>query len=84
MRITIESPGGARSAVAPSGGIMDEAMLVKSLIMTLAVEANRGADHTTLGVDLSDVSPERLVWIAKAVGDRLVVARDTEPVSAPQ
>ncbi len=68
MQITIESPGGPRSAVAPFEGITDEAMLVKSLIMTLAVEGNRGAEHVTLDVDMEGVSPERLVAIAKALG----------------
>jgi len=81
MHIIIESPHGPRSAFVPSGGIHDEATLVKCLIMTMAVEANRGADHMTLDIDLSDVSPGRLVGIAKAVGDRLVVVRDADRTS---
>lgn len=76
MQITIDSPGGRRLGVVPLAGIHDEAMLVKSLIMTLAVEGNRGADFVTLEIDLEGVDPERLVAIAKALGDRLVVARD--------
>ena len=75
LQITIDSPGGPRSAVALFEGIKDEAMLVKSLIMTLAVEGNRGVEHVTLDVDLEGVNPQRLVAIAKAVGDRLAVAR---------
>lgn len=67
MQITIESAGGIRTGVVPSEGIFDEATLVKSLIMTLAVEGNRGSDQVRLTVDLSGVEPERLVGIAKGL-----------------
>lgn len=70
MHIIIESPKGPRSAVVPFQGITDEATLVKSLIMTLAVEANRGTDHMTLDIDLTDVSPQQLVGIAKGIGQQ--------------
>lgn len=67
MQITIESPGGNRTGVVPSEGIFDEATLVKSLIMTLAVEGNRGSDQVRLSIDLSGAEPERLVGIAKGL-----------------
>ncbi|HRC60074.1 hypothetical protein PROAA_670001 [Candidatus Propionivibrio aalborgensis] len=70
MQITIESPGGPRQGVVPSDGIVDEATLIKALILTLAVEGNKGVDYVTLEVDLSDAEPERLVEVAKALGNK--------------
>ena len=70
MQITIESPGGPRQGVVPSDGIVDEATLIKALILTLAVEGNKGVDYVTLEVDLSDAEPERLVEVAKAIGNQ--------------
>ena len=67
MQITIESPGGIRTGVVPSEGIFDEATLIKALILTLAVEGNRGSDQVRLAIDLSGVEPERLVGIAKGL-----------------
>lgn len=65
MQITIESPGGPRSGVVPYERIADEAVLVKSLILTLALERSRGVDELTLNVDFTDADPERLVSIAR-------------------
>jgi len=65
MQITIESPGEIRTGVVPSEGIFDEATLIKALILTLAVEGNRGSDQVRLAIDLSGAEPERLVGIAK-------------------
>lgn len=65
MQIMVESPGGIRTGVIPSEGIFDEATLIKALILTLAVEGNRGSDQVRLAIDLFGVEPERLVGIAK-------------------
>ena len=67
MQITIESPGGIRTGVVPSEGIFDEATLVKALILTLAVEGDRGNDQVRLAIDLSGAKPERLIGIAKGL-----------------
>ena len=67
MQITIESPSGIRTAVVPLEGISDEATLVKALILTLAVEGERGCDQVRLAIDLSGAEPERLVGIAKGL-----------------
>ena len=65
MQITIESPHGPGRAVVPSEGIGEEAMLVKSLLLTLAVERNRGADDVTLDICLDGADPQRMVALAK-------------------
>ena len=65
MQITIESPGGPRFGVVPYERINDEAMLVKSLILTLALECSRGTDELTLNIDFTGADPERLVSIAR-------------------
>ena len=65
MKITIESPGGPRFGVVPYERINDEAMLVKSLILTLALECSRGVDELTLNIDFTGADPERLVSIAR-------------------
>ena len=67
MQITIESPGGIRTGVVPSEGIFDEATLIKALILTLAVEGNRGSEQVRLAIDLTGAEPERLVGIAKGL-----------------
>jgi hypothetical protein len=77
MQITIESPHGPRRAVSPSLGIANEEILVKSLIMTLAVEANRGADFITLDVDLVGADPALLVGLAKQFCDQRRSAAST-------
>lgn len=71
MRITLHLPCGPREAVAPSEGIQDEAMLIKSLILTLAREAHSGVGVLTLSIDLAGTDPARLVAIGKriAIGD---------------
>ena len=40
-------------------------MLVKSLILTLALECSRGTDELTLNIDFTGADPERLVSIAR-------------------
>ena len=67
MQITIESPGGIRTGVVPSEGIFDEATLIKALILTLAVEGNRGREQVRLAIDLTGAEPKRLVGIAKGL-----------------
>jgi hypothetical protein len=77
MQLTINSPSGPRPAVSPSLGIANEEILVKSLIMTLAVEANRGADFVTLDVDLVGADPALLVGMAKQFVERRCSALGT-------
>jgi hypothetical protein len=75
MNITIESPAGPRTGVVPFDGIADEAALIKSLILSLAVERRVGADDVTLTVDCSKVDANRLVVIAKMFGLMQIEAR---------
>lgn len=65
MHITIEAPEGPRSGVVPFDGITDETALIKSLILTLALERRIGNDDVTVTVDFSKVDANRLVAIAK-------------------
>lgn len=65
MNITIESPCGLRTGVVPYDGVHDELTLVKSLVLTLALERSLGTDGLTLKVDFDGADPERLVEIAK-------------------
>ena len=67
MRITLHQPRGPREAVAPPEGIHDEAMLIKSLILTLAREAHAGVGVLTLSIDLAGTDPARLVAIGKLI-----------------
>ncbi|HRH73816.1 hypothetical protein [Zoogloea sp.] len=71
MRITLHQPDGPREAVVPPEGIHDDAMLIKSLILTLAREAHAGVGVLTLSIDLAGTDPARLVAIGKrvAIGD---------------
>jgi hypothetical protein len=68
MHITIESPSGSRTGVVPYDGVHDELTLVKSLVLTLALERSLGTDGLTLKVDFDGADPERLVEIAKDFG----------------
>ena len=72
MEIIIEKPAGPRTGVVPFDGIADEAALIKSLILTLAVEKRAGADDVTLTVDCSRIDANRLVVIAKMFGQRQI------------
>jgi hypothetical protein len=67
MDITIQEPGGPRQGVVPSEGIQSEAALMKFLIITLATESDFCVGNVTLRVDLTGVSPTRLVAIAKMI-----------------
>lgn len=68
MGITIHSSAGSRTGVIPFEGIADEVALIKSLILSLAVERGHGVDDVTLTVDCSKVDANRLVAIAKMFG----------------
>jgi hypothetical protein len=65
MNIIIEAPAGPRTGVVPFDGIDDEAALIKSLILTLALERRIGTDDVTLTIDCAKVDANRLVAIAK-------------------
>ena len=75
MNITIEAPAGPRNGVVPFEGIADEATLVKSLILTLAVERRAGIADVTLTVDCSRVDANRLVTIANLFGHVQIALR---------
>jgi len=68
MHVTIESPRGSRIGVVPYDGIHDELTLVKSLVLTIALERSFGTEGMTLRVDFEGADPERLVEIAKDFG----------------
>jgi hypothetical protein len=67
MHITIESAPRSRTGVVPYDGIHDEQTLIKSLILTLALERNLGAEELTLKVELSAADAELLVELAKNI-----------------
>jgi hypothetical protein len=67
MKIMVESPDGPRSGAEPNGGINNARSLVKSLLITLAVEQSRGNARIVLSIDLEHLEPQALVEIARSI-----------------
>ncbi len=65
MHLSIQEPGGFRQAVTPFDGIENELSLIKSLIMTLASESQRGARTAMLKVDLDGIDVVQLITLAR-------------------
>ncbi len=65
MHLSIREPGGLRQAVTPFDGIEDELSLIKSLIMTLAAESQRGARTVMLKADLDGIDVVQLITLAR-------------------
>lgn len=75
MNITVDHPAGPRTGVVPFEGINSEIALLKSLVLTLALERRLGAEDISISLDLRDADPERLVAIARIFSQML---RDSE------
>ena len=73
MRIVVESPDGPRRGAEPASGNHTERELVKSLLVTLAVDHSRGNELIKLSIDLSGLEPLRLITIAKVLSQTMSV-----------